>query len=137
MVGVALAVQDALAEAGDGKAPKLQAVGCAVYHGARFSVDIAGLIRTRLRRIDPELDLSDEELAVLFVSIRSLSHHHGACAVKAYLGGWSTSGRLHLDQCDCVFGCHGELDDMRHCIRCHVLQHANVMCGSRFACCSA
>ena len=46
--GVARAVQGALAGAEDGKAPELQAVGCATYLEARFSVDVSRLIRARL-----------------------------------------------------------------------------------------
>ena len=135
--GVARAVQDALAGAEDGKAPKLQAVGCAAYIEARFSIDVPRLIRARLLKVDPELGLSDEELAALIVAIRSLSSHHGACAVKTYLGGWATAGRLHLDQCGCIFGCHGELDEMRHYVLAVSCLAACSWCCSWSAWCSA
>ena len=68
--GVARAVQEAIVEAGSEGKPRLQALGCAAYHEVRLSVDIAGLIKTRLGKVDPELPPSDEELATY------LGHEH-------------------------------------------------------------
>ena len=44
------------------------------------------------------------------------------CVLKTWIGGWTTSNRLHEPfRKNCLFGCQHENDDLKHYIRCSPL----------------
>ena len=51
--------------------------------------------------------------------LKGCKEHVKMCVLKTYIGGWTTSHRMHEStRMHCIFGCRGEADDLQHYLNC-------------------
>ena len=66
-----------------------------------------------------EIVLPVNWLECLLPILRSVRTHTSMCIFKTYIGGWTTSIRMHEPvKRSCIFGCRGQWDDLYHYIEC-------------------
>ena len=116
---------------------KLQAAAYAVFLSAEKCDDVPRELASKLcttlgdevaqtMRIPPNWFQS---LISIFPSIRQ---HTCMCIFKTFVGGWTTSHRMHEPiKLPCIFGCPGESDCQRHYLLCAPLWQ---ICGQALGC---
>ena len=58
----------------------------------------------------------------LLKALVPLNSHASMCIFKTFIGGWTTSIRMHEPiKRSCIFGCHSEWDDLFHYLECPAL----------------
>lgn len=77
------------------------------------------LITTLGETLSMMLDMRTCRYLELISVIKNCKPHARMCLFRTLIGGWTTSHRMHEPiKHDCLFGCRGEPDDIRHYLLC-------------------
>ena len=77
------------------------------------------LIKRRLRILEPRIQYDSIDFPGLQEFMKTLSPAWATSIIKTWANAWTTSTRMHeLNVKECLLGCPGEPDDLKHYIRC-------------------
>ena len=110
-----LAVERAIAFGSQiGKHQHLQRAAACAYTRERLACSLSSIVRSRVGGVFAMAPLDEIDFDDLLRRVRMMRQHLACCAIKTYLNGWTTAGRMHLDDPGCIFGCAGCPDALLH-----------------------
>ena len=119
MRAASLAVERAIALGSQtGKRQHLQRAAACAYTRERLACILSSIVRSRVGGLFAMAPLDEIDFDDLLRRVRMMRQHLACCAIKTYLNGWTTAGRMHSDDPGCIFGCAGCPDALLHYLFC-------------------